>query len=240
MAAALAAPPTASAQIDAPAAAEARAQGFDARETLGPDVSLDRSGDDEGLVRVELDDGAALTTHGPDITATAGEHGTTIGPGDPERARVCAASDAQHVLYGVPADQASRYPAVVPEIQGIMRRMNAVLNSESLDSGGAEADYRMRCNADGGVKGDTFAGPPGDDSFEAARASGGRRRTGGVRYSADPGYRGADSFVYRVATVAEERPRRGSTSAKRSPRRSVLSRPPTGLSESRAGSTQPR
>lgn len=140
MAAALAAPPTASAQIDAPAAAEARAQGFDARETLGPDVSLDRSGTTEGLFRVELDDGAALTTHGPDITATAGEHGTTIGPGDPERARVCAASDAQHVLYGVPADQASRYPAVVPEIQGIMRRMNAVLNSESLDSGGAEAD----------------------------------------------------------------------------------------------------
>ena len=38
--------------------------------------------------------------------------------------------------------------------------MNAVLNSESLDSGGAEADYRMRCNADGGVRVDTFAGPP--------------------------------------------------------------------------------
>jgi len=71
------------------------------------------------------------------------------------------------VLYGAPADQASRYPQVVPEIQAIMRRANAVLNSESLESGGGQADYRVRCGADDEIKVDTFTGPPGDDSFEA-------------------------------------------------------------------------
>ncbi len=134
---------------------------------------LDQSGADEGLFRVELADGDALNTHGPDTTATAtatataGEQGTTLGPGDPERAPVCATTDAQHVLYGAPADQANRYPEVVTQIRSIMRRANAVLNSESLEAGGAEADYRMRCGADDEIRVDTFTGPPGDDSFRA-------------------------------------------------------------------------
>jgi hypothetical protein len=167
LAVALAAPATASAQISAPAAAEAREQGFDARETLGPEVALDQSGAGEGLFRVKLADGDVVSTHGPDTTATAGEQGAYIGPGDPERDPVCATTDTQHVLYGAPADQASRYPQVVPEIQAIMRRANAVLNSESLESGGGQADYRVRCGADDEIKVDTFTGPPGDDSFEA-------------------------------------------------------------------------
>jgi hypothetical protein len=173
---ALAAPSPASAQISAPAAVEAREQGFDAREALGPEVALAQSGAGEGLFRVKLADGEVVTTHGPDTTATAGEQGATIGPGDPEREPVCATTGTQHVLYGAPADQASRYPLVVPEIQAIMRRANAVLNSESLESGGGEADYRMRCAADGEIKVDSFTGPAGDDSFgavvDAATAAG--------------------------------------------------------------------
>ncbi|MDQ3355662.1 MAG: Ig-like domain-containing protein, partial [Actinomycetota bacterium] len=97
-------------------------------------------------------------------------------PGDPERDPVCATSYTQHVLYGAPANQASRYPEVVPQVQAIMRRANAVLNSESLESGGGEADYRMRCAADGEIKVDSFTGPAGDDSFgavvDAATAAG--------------------------------------------------------------------
>ena len=42
---------------------------------------------------------------------------------------MCATSYTQHVLYGAPANQASRYPEVVPQVQAIMRRANAVLNS---------------------------------------------------------------------------------------------------------------
>ncbi len=89
---------------------------------------------------------------------------------------MCVTSYTQHVLYGAPANQASRYPEVVPQVQAIMRRANAVLNSESLESGGGEADYRMRCAADGEIKVDSFTGPAGDDSFgavvDAATAAG--------------------------------------------------------------------
>jgi hypothetical protein len=176
LAVAMAAPAPASAQISAPAAAEAHEQGFDAREALGSEVSLDQSGAGEGLFRVRLGDGDVVTTHGPDTTATAGEHGTAIEPGDPERDPVCATTTAQHILYGAPADQASRYPEVVPGIRAIVRRMNAVLNSESVESGGGEADYRVRCDGAGEVRVDGFTGPAGDDSFEAvvdaARAAG--------------------------------------------------------------------
>jgi len=174
---ALGLPSVAAAQVSDRAAAEAREQGFDAREALGSDVTLDGSGAGQGLFRVELDSGASVTTHGPDSRAEVADHGTSIGPGDPERPPACASTENQHVLYGAPADGSSRYPDAVPEIRAIMRRINAVLNEESVESGGPPTDYRVLCEATGEIKVDTFTGPAaGADSFReivsAAQAAG--------------------------------------------------------------------
>jgi len=45
--------------------------------------------------------------------------------------------------------------------------MNAVLNEESLESGGPPADYRVACDAGGEIRVDTFTGAAGDDSVDA-------------------------------------------------------------------------
>ena len=122
-----------------------------------------------GLYRVKTGDGIRLTTHGPDfrdeiIYPKAG-HGTGLGPGDPERAPVCAADAAsdryQEVLYGywdpAGADPGENRLAEVREpIRAAVRRMNAVLSSESVASGGAAADYIVRCEAGGEVRVSAF------------------------------------------------------------------------------------
>jgi hypothetical protein len=103
--------------------------------------------------------GPPLQTHGPDtreqmsparVTARA-SGGIGFGPGSAERAPVCADSYALQVIYANPAGSRSRYGRAAREIRSAVRRMDAVLNSESLASGGSTADYRVRCDADGAI-----------------------------------------------------------------------------------------
>jgi hypothetical protein len=123
---------------------------------LGGEVSVAPS----GLYEVEASGGIDLTTHGPDLRAEVPEpkatHGSGLGPGDPERAPICAANPAtdryQEVLYAywdpLGADPGNNRLAEVREpIRAAVRRMNAVLNLESLASGGPTADYIVRCDS---------------------------------------------------------------------------------------------
>ena len=160
-------PAAAAASVAPSAASEARQRGFDAREALGPDVSLVERGRGKGLFRVRLRDGQEATTHGPDLRNEVEDHGTALGPGDPERAPFCADTDYQHVLYAVPSGQTDRSATVAPEIRAAIRRMNAVLDEESRESGGPQADYRILCDPAGEIRVDTFTAPAGDDSLSA-------------------------------------------------------------------------
>ena len=120
---------------------------------LGGDVEITQS----GLFRVDAGQGPDLLTHGPDteeqIEAAAAGAGQTaqFGAGSPERAVDCTlareeAERFQMVIYARPATAADRYNESKPIIRTQMRRMNWVLNRDSLASGGPTADYRVACN----------------------------------------------------------------------------------------------
>ncbi len=115
-----------------------------------------------GLYAVETESGEQLTTHGPDFRGDfedpVANHGSGLGPGDPERAPVCAANPDtdrhQEVLYGYwdppgAPGSANRIADVRESIRAAVRRMNAVLNLEAQASSGGTigADYIVRCDA---------------------------------------------------------------------------------------------
>lgn len=110
----------------------------------------------DGHYQITLADGTRLVTHGPDPLPVPGTIG--FGPGDEQRQPVCADTWRMHVLYGHP-DGGSRYSAVVEELRDAVRRMNAILNADAIESGGVEADYRVACQADGDIRIDAFGGP---------------------------------------------------------------------------------
>ena len=120
---------------------------------LGGDVEVAQN----GLYSVDVGQGPDLLTHGPDteehVEAAAAAAGQTasFGAGSPERAVDCtlAREDAerfQMVIYARPAANPDRYQESRPIIRTQMRRMNWVLNRDSLASGGPTADYRVGCN----------------------------------------------------------------------------------------------
>ncbi|MGH3241344.1 MAG: hypothetical protein ACRDNL_13270, partial [Spirillospora sp.] len=80
----------------------------------------------------------------------------------------------QHVLYARPAGAPDRYQLVRAELQAQLRRMNAVLNAESVASGGPGADYKVLCDGDGQVAVGSFTspGPSFSQIVSAARAAG--------------------------------------------------------------------
>jgi Bacterial pre-peptidase C-terminal domain len=129
-------------------------------------------GEEAGLYSVSLPDGEQLVTHGPDLHLADGEPPAAS---EERRPPVCAGTNAQHVLYGRPAGAPDRTAEVVGQIRDEIARMNAVLNRDSLASGGPVADYRVLCDAAGEVRVDSFVNPA-DASFSsvvaAARASG--------------------------------------------------------------------
>src|SRR6266511_386084 len=145
-----------------------------------PDSVADALGGDvtelpDDLYRVDLRHGPSLTTHGPD---TPGEirldHGNSLSPGDPERSPVCATDYYQQVLYAHRASDPDRLATVTAQIQASMRRMDAVLNEDSLEAGGVSADYKVHCDASGAIDVQSFS--VGGTSFSsvvsAARAAG--------------------------------------------------------------------
>ncbi|MDQ4132992.1 MAG: hypothetical protein M3179_07230 [Actinomycetota bacterium] len=125
-----------------------------------------------GHYRVKLADGKALLTHGPDRAAD--DPAADFAPGSPERPPVCAPNYRQHVLYGRLAVQPDRYATVKPQIQSAVRRMNYVLNQESLESGGKTADFRVRCDTGGQIEVGKFTSTVADFDavVSAARAAG--------------------------------------------------------------------
>jgi hypothetical protein len=126
--------------------------------------------------------GPPLLTHGPDTrqemsgprVAGRASGGIGFGRGSAQRAPVCADSHALQAIYARPSGTRSRFKRTAREIRAAIRRMDAVLNSESLASGGPTADYRVHCDGDGAVSVGRFVSP--DSGFaeivSAARAAG--------------------------------------------------------------------
>jgi hypothetical protein len=115
---------------------------------------------DEHLLRtVRPKIGPPLQTHGidtrtemaPTVAARAAPGGIGFGPGSAERAPICSDADAEQVIYARPAGTRSHYRSSVGEIRSAVRRMDAVLNAESIESGGTSADYRVVCDGSGAI-----------------------------------------------------------------------------------------
>jgi PKD repeat protein len=117
-----------------------------------------------GHYEVTLADGTTLTTHGPDPDDIAEDHGTGIGPGDPERDPLCATDYYQYVLYGRLSSSTNRYSTKLGEIRSSMKRVNAVLDEEARSSGGIPANYKVRCDGDGQITVGSFTSSATDYS----------------------------------------------------------------------------
>lgn len=113
---------------------------------------------DSGLRVVRPQVGPPLLTHGsdpvpprPPRAARASAGGTGFLPGDAERPPLCAGDYFQQAIYARPSSSPSRYGTAVGQIRASVARMNAVLNAESLDSGGGSADYKFLCDGSGQI-----------------------------------------------------------------------------------------
>jgi hypothetical protein len=110
---------------------------------------------------VRPDVGPPLLTHGKDALpapGTAESRAAAVGfdTGDAQRPPVCAATNNEHVLYARLSGASNRLGEVRGSLQAAVRRINAVLNAESLASGGPTADYRVRCDGGGQIVVDGF------------------------------------------------------------------------------------
>jgi hypothetical protein len=140
-------------------------------KALGDDVEMRA----DGLYAVPGEDGEPLLTHGPDMLRAMPSGTATPGfsPGDPERDPACASDHYQHFIYAHAPDAPDRYEEVKAEIQAAARRMNAVLNTASLASGGGTADLRVLCDEAGDVRVDRIVSPaPITELIAAVEGSG--------------------------------------------------------------------
>ena len=118
---------------------------------------------DNGLYRVHSGEGFAYTTHGPDFGSDllwADSHGGSIDLGDPQRDIACATDYYQEVLYGYPSTGSDQLASKKADIQAMMKVNNAVLNEESLASGGPAADFKVRCDSDDSIRVTAFPVTP--------------------------------------------------------------------------------
>jgi hypothetical protein len=135
-----------------------------------------------GLYRVAPSVGEPLLTHGPDAEQEAidtrddqlAADGTGFTPGAAERQPVCATDFYQQVLYARVSGTPDNSAAATDDIRHIVGRMDAVLNSESIASGGPDADYKMLCDSSGQVQVDSIitTGTSFSQVVAAARAAG--------------------------------------------------------------------
>jgi hypothetical protein len=143
------------------------------QETLGDDIVALEA----GLYEVQIP-GPDVITHGPDprvrLDTRESPGGVGFEPGDAERAPVCGSDYFQHILYARTPGTADRLDTVRPQLQAVVRRMNAILNQDALTSGGVSADYKVLCGGDHQPRVDGFVSPSAgfDDVVQAARASG--------------------------------------------------------------------
>jgi hypothetical protein len=132
---------------------------------LGPATPLAN-----GLFEVQLRTGGTLLTHGAD-----GPIASAPLPSTAERAPVCSSAFHQHLLYGHPLTSPDRLAEVVETIRSSMRRANAALDREAIESGRRHADYRVLCDGGGEIKVDTFLNATSNsfaDIVDAARLAG--------------------------------------------------------------------
>jgi hypothetical protein len=135
-----------------------------------------------GLYKVAPPVGEPLLTHGPDVEQEAidarddqlAPDGTGFTPGAAERQPVCSTDYYQQVIYARVTGTADRTAEATDQIRHIVGRMDAVLNSESLASGGPDADYKMLCDSSGQVQVDPIitTGTSFSQVVAAARAAG--------------------------------------------------------------------
>jgi hypothetical protein len=118
--------------------------------TVGDDVEVGSG----GLYAVDEQGEEPLLTHGPDMLRAMPAPSSTRGfaPGDLERDPVCGTDNYQRFFYAHAPGTPDRYEEVKAEIQAAVRRMNAVLNTASLASGGGSADLKVLCDETGGVR----------------------------------------------------------------------------------------
>lgn len=116
-----------------------------------------------GLYRVHSGEGFSYTTHGPDfgpdVQRPFGAMEEAVAVAD-ERAPACATDYYQEVLYGYPSTGTNQLATKKASIQAQIRTNNAILNAESLASGGPQADYKVRCDGDGSIRVTAFPVTP--------------------------------------------------------------------------------
>jgi hypothetical protein len=117
------------------------------QRSLGPGAEA-RS---DGLYEVPTGDGQSVVTHGPDMQMSR-SGGDGLGRGAPERRAACVAGPHVQLLYASIWRAPSRFAAMAPRLRRQLRRINAVLNRESLASGGGPADFKVTCDASGRVR----------------------------------------------------------------------------------------
>lgn len=122
---------------------------------------------DDGLYRVRSSraGGFSYTTHGPDfgpdVQRPFGDMRDVVAPAD-VRDPSCATDYYQEVLYAYPSSGTNNLATKKASIQDQIRTNDAILNSESLASGGPEADYKVLCAGDGTIKVTAFSVPSAD------------------------------------------------------------------------------
>jgi hypothetical protein len=117
------------------------------QRTLGPGAEARP----DGLYEVPTGDGESVVTHGPDMQMSR-SGGDGLGRGAPERRAACVAAPHVQLLYASIRRGPSRFAAMAPRLRRQLRRINAVLNRESLASGGGPADFKVACDASGRVR----------------------------------------------------------------------------------------
>lgn len=138
-------------------------------------LGTDAVPNDAELYRIPIEDGPDLLTHGPDVQLNAPEvRDSGFSAGNPERPPACSGDHYQQILYGRPSSSPDRLASVLPSLRAQMLRTNALLNQNSLDSGGPTADYKMACDPDGqiNVQGFTASGSSFSQIVAGARAAG--------------------------------------------------------------------
>ena len=125
-----------------------------------------------GLYQVTLLDGETLETHGYDPKPSHGSWSWISR--SLLRQPICATDYYFHVLYGRLSSSSDRYATQRPEILTSVKNTNYLLNSEGVESGGHNTDFKVLCDGWGEVEVGSFAAPSAGYQavVDAARAAG--------------------------------------------------------------------
>jgi hypothetical protein len=132
---------------------------------VGPVVKLP-----DGLYEVQLRTGPPITTHGADGPPSS-DGAIEVAPRAPD----CAESSSVRVLFGRPALSFESLDSAAPRIREALWRLNGALDHAALESGDRHADLRVRCDATGDIRIDSFVNATTAsfaDVVDAARLAG--------------------------------------------------------------------